>query len=36
MQKALKSNERPRIWVPQMFKIEIQKAGPNNSAKSNE
>ena len=28
----MKSTEWPRIWVPQISQIEIQKGGPNNSA----
>ena len=31
MEKALKSNEWQKIWVFQMFNIEIQKEGPSNS-----
>ena len=32
IQNTWKSNEWPRIWVLESFKIEIQKRGPNNSA----
>ena len=34
MQNALKSNEWQRIRVNKIFKIELQKGGPNNRGKS--
>ena len=32
LSKVLESTEEPRIWVPQIFEIQMQKGAPNNSA----